>query len=138
MVTETQKQLLLEYLFRLEDYKTGRSAVYVNLSLLQQQNRCIQNSRFAADRFSRLIKLRKGQLFIIGNFDLFFVYKSEFHDEVEATLVKIFYQYSEGISPDPTNYNSSRKFLTYFNVEQDFARMLHFLRDISETLKPEN
>ena len=126
-VIETQEKLLLEYLLLLEDHKSGRGAVHVNLSLLQQHNSAIYNPCLAADNFFHLIKSKKGQLFIIQNLDLFFVYKSKFHFEVQTALEKLFQTYSIQIIPESKDNNSNKKLLTYYNVEKDFSKMMRFL-----------
>ena len=126
-VIETQEKLLLEYLLLLEDHKSGRGAVHVNLSSLQQQNGAIYDPCLAADNFFHLIKFKKGQLFVIQNLDLFFVYKSEFLFEVQAALEKLFQTYSLEILPKSKDNHSNKKLLTYYNVQQDFSEMMRFL-----------
>jgi len=133
-VIEAQEKLLLEYLLRLEERKFGRKAVYVNLSFLQQQNRIKHNTLLSASGFFHLVKTKKGQLFIIQNQNLFFVYKAEFHDDVEKAIVKLWSPTLETLPSQPSN-DQKKKFLTYFDVKNDFAKMLNFIRNTRQSLK---
>lgn len=126
---ETQEELLLDYLLLLEKHKTGQRAVYIQLSMLQRHNRRDHHIRLAADTFSQLIKSKKGQLFILKNLDIFFAYRGECHDDVETSIFKLRYLFSEDPFLESKIENLKQPFQRYFNVERDFKNMVYFLRN---------
>ena len=126
---ETQEELLLDYLLLLEKHKTGQRAVYIQLSMLQRHNRRDHHIRLAADTFSQLIKSKKGQLFILKNLDIFFAYRGECHDDVETSIFKLRYLFSEDPFLESKIENLKQPFQRYFNVERDFKNMVYFIRN---------
>ena len=126
---ETQEELLLDYLLHLEKHKTGQRAVYIQLSMLQRHNRRDHHVRLAADTFSQLIKSKKGQLFILKNLDIFFAYRGECHDDVETSIFKLRYLFSEDPFLESKIENLKQPFQRYFNVERDFKNMVYFIRN---------
>ena len=113
----------------LEKHKTGQRAVYIQLSMLQRHNRRDHHIRLAADTFSQLIKSKKGQLFILKNLDIFFAYRGECHDDVETSIFKLRYLFSEDPFLESKIENLKQPFQRYFNVERDFKNMVYFIRN---------
>ena len=92
---QNQDELLLEYLLNLEEQKSGRNAVLLKVSMLQLDKYRYEQLNSAVSVFSQLNKMGKGQLFILKNFDLFFVYKSVFQKDVETSIFKLRYMFSK-------------------------------------------
>src|SRR3989304_3861741 len=91
----TQESLLLDYVHRLDSHKAGRKAVHVHLSRLQPFNRREHHVRIAANTFEPLIKLHEGQLFVLKNSDLFFFYKTAAQIDVETSLLRLRFLFSD-------------------------------------------
>ena len=85
----SQENLLLDYVRRLEKHKAGRKVVHLRLSELRPFNRRDQHIRIAARNFEPLIADMSGQLFILKNSDLFFIYKGDAQGQTEAIVQKI-------------------------------------------------
>ncbi len=133
--TETQKRLpsqenlLLDYIHRLEKHKADRKVVLIHLSKLKPYNRRKQHLRAASHSFEGLVKSLQGQLFQVKNADLFFIYKNEAHAEVETTVQKIRFLFSD----DPLIENESSdepSFSSWFDAEHDFEKVLHLVQDL--------
>ena len=131
-VVESQERLLFSYLQRLEKRKAGRRAVHIHLSNLRPENRRDHHVRLAADTFSRLVKIRKGQLFILKNLDLFFAYRGESHNDVETSIFKLLYLFSDDPMLKTQDEISKQNFCTFFNVERDFEEMLSLVRNMTQ------
>ena len=131
-VVESQERLLFSYLQRLEKRKAGRRAVHIHLSNLRPENRRDHHVRLAADTFSRLVKIRKGQLFILKNLDLFFAYSGESHNDVETSIFKLLYLFSDDPMLKTQDEISKQNFCTFFNVERDFEEMLSLVRNMTQ------
>ena len=97
--------------------------------MLQRHNRRDHHIRLAADTFSQLIKSKKGQLFILKNLDIFFAYRGECHDDVETSIFKLRYLFSEDPFLESKIENLKQPFQRYFNVERDFRNMVYFIRN---------
>ena len=85
----SQENLLLDYVRRLEKHKAGRKVVHLHLSELRPFNRRDQHIRIAARNFEPLIADMSGQLFILKNSDLFFIYKGDAQEQTEAIVQEI-------------------------------------------------
>ena len=103
----SQENLLLDYVHRLEKLKDERRAVHIMLSGLRPINRREQHIRAAANAFEGLIKDQFGQLFVLKNSDLFFIYKGQTHHHVETAVQKARYLFSSpGSIPCPCSSSS--------------------------------
>ena len=124
---QSQESLLLDYLHRLEMHRRGRRAVHVHLSKLEPQNRREHQIRIAANTFEPLVKMLNGQLFVLSNTDLFFIYKGESQHDVETSMLKIRFLFGD----DPALKNDELgkdKFCSYYNVESQFNDILSLVR----------
>ncbi len=127
----SQENLLLDYVRRLEKHKRGRLAVHIRLSGLRPFNRREHHVRVAADNFEPLVKDLHGQLFILKNSDLFFIYKAEVQGQVETAVQKIRYLFSD----DPLladEADSSGRFATWYDVEREFDKILEFAQSMAD------
>ncbi len=120
----SQESLLLDYLHRLDEHKTGRRAVHVHVSRLEAQNRREHHVRMAADTFDYLVKMQLGQIFVLKNSDIYFVYKGEAQEDVETAILKLRFLFSDDPMLVKENEESNQKFRTFFNVERDYDKML--------------
>lgn len=127
----SQENLLLDYVRRLEKHKRGRLSVHIRLSGLRPFNRREHHVRVAADNFEPLVKDLHGQLFILKNSDLFFIYKAEVQGQVETAVQKIRYLFSD----DPLladEDDGSRRFASWYDVEREFDKILEFAQGIAD------
>ncbi len=92
---QSQENLLLDYVRRLEKHKDERKVVHVRLSRLRPFNRREQHIRAATSTFEPLIADLRGQLFTLSNADLFFAYKREIQPQVETLVQKIKFLFSD-------------------------------------------
>ena len=123
--------LLLDYLRQLEKHKEGRHAVHLRLSLLRPVNRREHHIRAAADGFDSLIGTSRGQLFILGNSDLFFVYKTDAQPRVEAEVRKVRFLFSD--DPLLNGDHGQTPFAVWFDVARDFHDIVRQVRGIAPT-----
>ena len=122
-----QENLLLDYLHRLEMHRRGRRAVHIHLSRLQPQNRREHHVRIAADAFDSLVKMMQGQLFVLKNADLFFIYKGEAQNDVETSMLKIRFLFGDDALMKESS-GAEDAFCTYFDVESQFNDILSMVR----------
>jgi EAL domain-containing protein (putative c-di-GMP-specific phosphodiesterase class I) len=131
---QSQENLLLDYVRRLEKHKEGRRAVHIHLSGLRPFNRREHHIRVAADSFEPLIKGLSGQLFTLKNSDLFFIFKTESQGNVEVAIQKIRYLFSD----DPLlaeEDDESKKFAAWYDVAQEFDKILRIAQSMADNDK---
>ncbi|TCS65134.1 EAL domain-containing protein [Varunaivibrio sulfuroxidans] len=120
---KTSENLLLHYLRRLEKQPQGRSAVHVRLSGLRPMNRRERHIRAAVESFEALITSLRGQLFLLRNMDLFFLFKDEVRSDVETIVQKIKFLFSddplldERETPDAT-------FVEWYDLDRQFNEIV--------------
>lgn len=127
----SQENLLLDYVQRLETHKAGRRAVHIHLSRLKSQNRREHHIRIASNTFDPLIKMLEGQLFQLKNSDIFFIYKSESQNDVETSILKLRFLFSD--DPLLSDEGQDAKFRTFYNVERDYDKILALVRKLIHT-----
>ena len=128
----SQENLLLDYVYRLEKHKAGRKAVQVHLSRLKPFNRREHHVRVAANSFEALVKELQGQLFILKNCDLYFIYKSEASPAVETAVQRVRFLFSD----DPVLAEEGAagdRFSTWFDVESQFDEILAQAQGLVDT-----
>ena len=125
----SQESLLLDYLHRLERHKRGRRAVHVHLSHLLPQNRREHHIRVAANTFENLVKMLQGQLFVLANADLFFIFKAESLNDVETSILRLRFLFSDDPFLVEDDENATR-FCTYYDVETEYDRILQLVRTL--------
>ena len=120
-----QEQLLLDYIHRLETHRRGRTAAHVHLSRLKPHNRRDHHIRVAANTFEGLVRDLHGQLFVLKNSDLFFIYKDEAQNDVETSLLRLKFLFSD----DPLlAEDDESRFCTYYHVDRDYDEILSLVR----------
>jgi hypothetical protein len=129
-----QESLLLDYLHRLEDHKRGREAVHIHLSRLLPRNRRDHHVRIAAHSFESLVKSRRGQLFVLGNSDLFVVFKAEAINEVETSILKLRFMFGEDpLLLEDDEYET--RFFTHYDVQIEYDDILQVVRSLVHEIR---
>ena len=123
------EQLLLDYLRQLEKHKEGRRAVHLRLSLLRPVNRREHHIRAAVGGFDALIGSSQGQLFVLGNSDLFFAYKTDAHPRVEIEVRKVRFLFSD--DPLLNDDSDQAPFAVWFDVARDFRDIVRQVRGMA-------
>jgi hypothetical protein len=128
----TQEGLLLDYVHRLEKHRKGRRAVHVHLSGLMPNNRREHHVRIAANTFENLVKKLQGQIFVLSNADLMFIFKEASLDEVEAAIVKLRFLFSD--DPLLADEGSSRPgtFASWYVLERDYDKLLGLAQTVAQ------
>ncbi len=80
------QELVLDYIRRLETERGGRRAVYVSLSSLPPSYRRPHHIHAATASLESLVKRSQGQLFVLENADLIFVYETEAQPQVKTEI----------------------------------------------------
>lgn len=116
----SQENLLIDYLHRLERHRTERRAVYIHLSGLNSQNRRDHHLRIVVSTFDGLVKMLQAQVFTLANSDLVVVYKAQAQDEVESSIVKLRFLFSD----DPLIIDDAQgrkgTFCTWYDLEREY------------------
>lgn len=128
----SQENLLLDYVRRLEKHKQGRRAVHIRLSGLLAANRREHHIRIAANSFEDLVKKLHGQIFVLTNTDLMFIFKDGALDEVEAAIIKMRFLFSD--DPLLAEEGASRPgaFATWYRLDRDYDKLLQLARNLVE------
>lgn len=126
----SQEHLLLDYMHRLEEHRAERRAVHLHLSALKPFNRREQHIRAAASGFESLIKDLLGQLFILGNADLVFIFKREALAPVETAVQKIKFLFSD--DPLLDEEADSQRFASWHDMADDYDVLLQFAQEVAE------
>lgn len=120
----SQENLLLDYVHRLERHRADRRAVHIHLSGLEAQNRREHHTRIAANTFEGLVKLMQAQVFTLANADLMIIYKAQAQDEIEAAVVKLRFLFSD----DPLVIEEQRSrqpvFCTWYSLDKEYDMLL--------------
>jgi len=126
----SQEGLLLEYVRRLEEHRDGRKIVHLHLSALNPDNRREQHLRAAADNLEPLIADMEAQLFNLKNDDMFLVYKSENHPQVETTVGQVRFLFSE--DPLVAAETEQQPFATWYDATTDYETLLRLVQGVAE------
>ncbi|MBI5120434.1 MAG: EAL domain-containing protein [Rhodospirillales bacterium] len=128
----SQESLLVDYLFRLENFKKGRRALQVNLSKLEPQNKREQHIRAAASSFEPMVKRGDGQLFTLTNSDLIFVFKSEADDDVQAVVTRLRFMFAD----DPLLLDDipgvREQFCFWYEIARDYEQLLERAKSLAD------
>ena len=128
----SQENLLLDYVRRLEKHKDGRKVVILHLSALRPFNRRDQHIRAAASNFDQLISDMTGQIFIMKNADVFFIFKSEAQGEVETIVQKIKYLFAD----DPLVAEEelqTQAFASWYDAATDYDQFLQMVQGLAQS-----
>lgn len=115
----SQENLLLDYFQRLEKHKKDRKIVHLHLSALRPFNRREQHIRTAANSFEGFVANLSGQIFVLKNADIFFIYKNEIHVQVETIVQRVRFLFND----DPLiaeEHELGQSFADWYDAEADF------------------
>lgn len=119
-----QEHLLLDYVRKLERHRRGRQVAILHLSALQPPNRREHHVRIAMNAFENLIKQLKGQLFVLSNSDLVFIFKDAALDETEGSIVKVKFLFSDDPLLVDEGGPGKVAFVDWFDMERDYEELL--------------
>lgn len=128
----SQEGLLLDYVHKLEKHRKGRRAVHVHLSGLLPNNRREHHVRIAANTFENLVRKLQGQIFVLTNTDLMFIFKEACLDEVEAAIVKLRFLFSD--DPLLADDNAARPgvFATWYGLDREYDKLLGVVTKLAQ------
>lgn len=126
-MTYAQEAILMDYLQRLSTHREGRRAIQVHLSALAPQNRRDHHLRLAHEAFDALVQGLRGQLFVLSNHDLVFIFKKSAMDDVDSALVRLRFLFAE----DPLLSHGGagdEGFITWFELETAFDEFYKLMK----------
>jgi hypothetical protein len=126
----SQEKLLLDYIHRLEKHKAGRGLVHVHLSQLRPFNRR-EHIRVASGHFEGMVSDMTGQLFTLKNADLFFVFKNEVRPQVETTLQKVRFLFSDDPLVDEEGIDG-REFATWYDASDQYEDIVQLVQGMAD------
>jgi len=129
--TPGQEKLLLDYMQRLEKHRDDRKVVHLHLSYLRPMNRREQHIRTAVSNFEPLVASMDAQVFTVKNSDIYVIYKTSAHPQVETSVQQVRYLFDE----DPLvaeEDNSEQKFATWLDAEEDFDAILQSVQNLAQ------
>ncbi len=129
--TPGQEKLLLDYMQRLEKHRDDRKVVHLHLSYLRPMNRREQHIRTAVSNFESLVASMDAQVFTVKNSDIYVIYKTSAHPQVETSVQQVRYLFDD----DPLvaeEDNSEQKFATWLDAEEDFDAILQSVQNLAQ------
>lgn len=128
-MSNNQEELFFDYIRRLEHHRQGRELVYLHLSKLRPFNRREHHVRVAADAFEGMVKELLGQVFILKNADILFVFKTEASGQVEQAVDKIKFLFGDDplLAEDTTE---GKAFQSWYDVGQDYENVVALARSL--------
>jgi hypothetical protein len=124
----SQENLLLDYVRRLEQQEEARKVAHLHLSSLKSHNRRKNHIRAASDAFEGMVKDMQGQLFVLKNSDLFFIFKDEATPQAETTVQKVRYMFSD--DPFLDEERGDRDFCTWYDAKENFGAILQLAQSL--------
>ncbi len=119
------RELILDYVRRLEPRRGGKRAVHVALSSLPPSYRRPHHLAAARAGLESLAERSRGQLLSLENADLLFVYGSEAHPEVRAEIEAIRKLLGVGVQRGDRPGSALE---TWFDLEASYAEFLSLVR----------
>jgi len=124
------ENLLLEYIYKLERHRHGRSACRIRLSLLQSMNRREHHIRAALSTFDGLIRRLKGQVFALSNTDIVVIFKDVALDEVQAALIKLRFLFDDDPMLMHEDDENHPPFIEWYVVDKDYQTLLRMAQSL--------
>jgi hypothetical protein len=124
------ENLLLEYIYKLERHRHGRSACRIRLSLLQPMNRRDHHIRAALSTFDGLIRRLKGQVFALSNADIVVIFKDVALDEVQAALIKLRFLFDDDPVLMREDDEGQAPFIEWYVVDTDYQTLLRMAQSL--------
>jgi hypothetical protein len=120
-ISTNQEYRLLEHIDRLSRHREGRRAVHIHLSRLKSENRRDHHLRIAASTFENQVRSFEGQLFLLANQDLFFVYRDVDPGEMDEAVMRLRYLFTD----DPLVQDSDEAdgFSTWYDLERQYNEL---------------
>ncbi|WP_074767354.1 hypothetical protein [Magnetospirillum fulvum] len=120
----SQETLMLDYVRRLERHRQDRKAVHIHLSGLLAQNRRDHHLRIATTTFDPLVKLMQAQVFVLANADLMVIYKAQAQDEIEASVSKLRFLFSDDPLISEEHLSPQAVFNTWYSLDREYDLLL--------------
>jgi hypothetical protein len=132
----SQEEVLLDYVKRLRNHKSGRRAVHLYLSNLSRASQHPQDINVAAAHFNPLVKKYDGQLFRLANLDIVFVGKGVSLTELDDVVLKLRYMFRDDSKlKDLEQTTDADPLCTHYDVERDYDRLLADVTDLLDSAK---
>ncbi|MBM84737.1 MAG: hypothetical protein CMM47_01770, partial [Rhodospirillaceae bacterium] len=126
----SQEYLLLDYMRRLGRNVEGRKAVQIHLSRLRPRNRKDHHVRIAVATFEEMVQNYEGQIFALGNSDLFYICKDAAVDEIDGAIIKVRYLFNEDPLTQGDDEEDLARFCTWFNVAAQHKELLDLVKQM--------
>lgn len=124
-----EESVLLDYVERLNRFRSGRRAIHIHMTRLKPFNRRQHHLRVAAATFETLIRSYEGALFRIFNSDIVVICKGAPVAKIDEFVLRLRYLFSE----DPLMKGAegeADEFCSWFDVEQDYDTLLDLAREL--------
>lgn len=131
-ISSDQEYRLLDCIDRLSRYRTGRRAVHIHLSQLKSDNRRKHHLRIAAHTFETLIRAFEGQLFVLSNHDIFFVFKDADPVHIDEAVMRLRYLFNDDPLTQDVDLDMLGQFCTWYDVEHQFSELLATAKSLYE------
>jgi EAL domain-containing protein (putative c-di-GMP-specific phosphodiesterase class I) len=128
----SQAYLLLDYAQRLDRHREGRRAVHIHLSRLKPQNRREQHIRVAVNTFQELVSQFDGQVFVLNNCDLVFLFKDAKISDIDEAVMRLRYLFSEDPLAQGSDEEDLARFCTWYNIQGNYNLFLEVVEKLYE------
>ena len=128
----SQAYLLLDYTQRLDRHREGRRAVHIHLSRLKPQNRREQHIRVAVNTFQEIVSQYDGQVFVLSNCDLMFLFKDAKISDIDDAVMRLRYLFSEDPLAQGSDEEDIARFCTWYNVQSGYNTFLETVEKLYE------
>lgn len=128
----SQAYLLLDYAQRLDRHREGRRAVLIHLSRLKPQNRREQHIRVAVNTFQEIVSQYDGQVFVLSNCDLMFLFKDAKVADIDEAVMRLRFLFSEDPLAQGEDEEDLARFCTWFNIQANYTLFLETVEHIYE------
>ncbi len=128
----SQAYLLVDYAQRLDRHREGRRAVHIHLSRLKPQNRREQHIRVAVNTFQEIVSQYDGQVFVLSNCDLMFLFKDAKISDIDDAVMRMRYLFSEDPLGQGNDEEDIVRFCTWYNVQSNYNSFLETVEQLYE------
>lgn len=128
----SQAYLLLDYTQRLDRHREGRRAVHIHLSRLKPQNRREQHIRVAVNTFQEIVSQYDGQVFVLSNCDLMFLFKDAKVADIDEAVMRLRFLFSEDPLAQGEDEEDLARFCTWYNIQANYNVFLETVEHIYE------
>jgi len=130
--TTDQETLLLDYMQQLEKDRGDRRMAHLHLSCLKPSDSSEEIIRTAVSIFEPMASSSDARIFALKNLDLYLFFVNSAYDLVKTNVEEV----RELFSDDPLiseEDNSKQKFVTWYDIEQDFDLILQSIQNLAQT-----